>query len=213
MRRAACTAVMLVLFAPAAAAKPLPPGIYRVAEGPDIAGGIEITKDGRFAYFLAAGALDEQAKGRWEARGDQLCLTTEPSPVPPSFALGPRRTDVPDAPTLLVTWPNGRGIAGVDFRLGFTSGEPAVDYTQEYGWTLPQEETRKPVWIEVVEPIHGVVSSRFTLDPAVRGTIVVVLTPNDIGVVDFRGACLEKVGKNIVLHREGGDMRLVEAKR
>ena len=185
-----------MLFASAAVAKPPPPGVYRVAEGPDVAGGIELTKDGRFSYFLAAGALDEQANGRWEVRGEQLCLTTEPTPVAPTFALGPRRSDVPDSPTLLVTWPNGRGIAGVDFQLGFATGEPAADYTQEYGWTLPEEETRKPVWIEVVEPIHGVVSSRFTLNPAVRGTIMVVLTPNDIGMVDFRERLPRKVGKD-----------------
>ncbi len=27
-------------------------------------------------------------------------------------------------PTLLVTWPNGKGIPGVDFTIGFDSGDP-----------------------------------------------------------------------------------------
>lgn len=211
--RSALALAALLLFAPAAEAKPPAPGVYRVAEGPDVAGGIELSKDGHFAYFLAAGALDEQAKGRWVVRGEQVCLTTEPTPVAPSFALGPRRSDVPDSPTLLVTWPNGRGIAGVDFQLGFAEGEPAADYTQDYGWTLPEDEKRKPAWIEVVEPIHGVVSSRFPLDPNDHGTIIVVLTPNDIGIVDFRDACLEQRGKGFVLHRTGGEMRLVKEER
>jgi len=204
-------ATALVAFP--AAATPALLGHYSVAEGPDVAGELVLTADGRFAYYFGAGALDEQARGRWEERGEQLCLTTEPTPVAPTFALGPRGADGPDAPTLLVTWPNGRGIAGVDFRLGFAEGEPAEDYTQDYGWTLPEGETRVPLWIELTEPIHSVTSPRLDLNASERGTIVAVLTPNDIGIVDFRSACLERRGKGFVLYRTGGEMRLVKAKR
>lgn len=204
-------ATALVAFP--AAATPGLLGHYSVAEGPDVAGELVLTADGRFAYYFGAGALGEQARGRWEERGEQLCLTTEPTPVAPTFALGPRGGSGAEAPTLLVTWPNGRGIAGVTFRLGFAAGEAAEDYTQDYGWTLPEDEIRKPIWLELVEPIHDVVSPRFMLGEGERGTIVAVLTPNDIGIVDFRDACLERRGKGFVLHRTGGEMRLVKAKR
>ncbi len=65
----------------------------------------------------------------------------------------------------------------------------------------------------VVEPIHRVVSPRMTLDPRDRGTIMVVLTPNDIGTVDFRDACLEQREKGFVLQWGGGELRLVRDKR
>lgn len=206
-------ALLLLALAGAAEAKPALVGHYRVAEGPDVAGELEITADGHFAYYLAAGALDEQARGVWQMQGEQICLTTEPTPVAPTFALGPRGSDGPEAPTLLVTWPNGQGIAGVDFRLGFAEGDPAEDYTQDYGWTLNEDEPRKPIWVEVVEPIHGVVSPRFSLSATDSGTIVVVLTPNDIGTVDFRSACLERRDEVYILHRNGGEMRLRKTKR
>ena len=206
-------ALTALLFATEIAAKPALVGNYRVAEGPDVAGELVLTADGRFAYYFGAGALDEQARGQWVERGEQLCLTTEPTPVAPTFALGPRGGSGAEAPTLLVTWPDGRGIAGVTFRLGFAEGEPAEDYTQDYGWTLPEVETRKPIWLELIEPIHDVVSPRFVLGDGGRGTIVAVLTPNDIGTVDFRNACLERIGKGYVLHRTRGDMRLVKARR
>ena len=59
-----------LIAAPAAAQDSPFVGEYRLAEGPDVGGGLLIRNDGRFQYMLAAGALDEQAEGRWEMRGD-----------------------------------------------------------------------------------------------------------------------------------------------
>lgn len=39
-----------------------------------------------------------------------------------------------------------------------------------------------------------------------------VLVPNDLGVVDFQGACLEQAGQGYVLHRREGAMRLVRTR-
>ncbi|MEO6093545.1 MAG: hypothetical protein ABIT04_02810 [Novosphingobium sp.] len=209
MRAIILTALALLLAPPAVAAEPAVVAHYRVAEGPDVAGELVLTADGRFAYELAAGALDERAEGRWARIAGRPCLTTEPVPVSPSFALGPRRAAGPEATTLLVTWPNGRGIAGVDFVIGFATGEPVTGYTQEYGWTLPHAERRAPAWIELTEPIHRTASTRFALRARDVGTIVAVLTPNDLGVVDFRQACIDPRDDGAVLHRAEGDMRLV----
>jgi hypothetical protein len=194
-----------VLFsAPALAGVPKP-GYYRVSEGPDVAGVLEIGANHRFRYVLAAGALDEHAEGRWYIEGTKICLRTEPRPVPAQFALMP--AEAAQDHTLLVTWPNGQGIPGVDFRMGFDNGEPLVDYTQYYGWSMPQDDSRVPRWIELAIPMHRLMSQRIALDG--RKAIRVVLTPNDLGTVDFQGACLEAQGDGYVLHREGGDMRLV----
>ena len=37
----------------------------------------------------------------------------------------------------------------------------------------------------------------------------VIIEPNDIGVVDFEGACAEKTERGVTLHRAEGDMRFV----
>lgn len=196
--------VALLVTAPAAAQDLT--GRYRLAEGPDVAGQLELRADGRFGYALAAGALDERAQGRWEMRGGAACLTTEPRPRPPE--LRPADPLAGDEATVRVTWENGRGIPGVDFTIGFDSGEPVEGYTQDYGWTLPADERRPPRWIELVEPIHRVRLDRTSFSGK---HFRAVLVPNDIGVVDFQAACLTRDGERYVLRRAEGAMSFVRS--
>lgn len=214
MRSILLTAVLgALLIGSSASAAPGLVGAYRIAEGPDIAGELVIRADGRFQYALAAGALDERAEGRWVRTGSKVCLHTEPKPVPPVFSkAAPIAIDGRTA-TLLVTWPNGRGAARVDFRIGFDTGDPLEGYTQYDGWSMPPGDLRTPRWIELSEPMHALRSPRFTLDATDRGTLHVVLVPNDLGVVNFEGACLEAQAGGFVLHREHGDMRLRRVRR
>lgn len=199
-----------VLIAAPVAAQDSPfVGEYSLAEGPDVGGGLLIRNDGRFQYMLAAGALDERAEGRWEARGGMVCLTTDPKPVPPAFEKGALIEVEGAVPTLLVTWPNGKGIPGVDFTIGFDSGDPMEGYTQTYGWTMPEDDKRIPRWVEVREPIHRITAPRFELAEADGGKLRAIIVPNDIGVVDFDGACAEKTERGVTLHRAEGDMRFM----
>jgi hypothetical protein len=202
-------ALIAALTAPAAAQDSPFVGEYSLAEGPDVGGGLLIRNDGRFQYILAAGALDERAEGRWEMRGGMVCLTTDPKPVPPTMEKGPLIEVEGAVPTLLVTWPNGRGIAGVDFVIGFDSGDPAEDYTQDYGWTMPDDDKRIPRRIEVREPIYDITAPPFELTEADGGKLRVIIRPNDIGVVDFDGACAEKTERGLTLHRTEGRMQFV----
>jgi hypothetical protein len=202
-------ALIPALAAPAAAQDSPFVGEYSLAEGPDVGGGLLIRNDGRFQYMLAAGALDERAEGRWEARGDAICLTTDPEPVPPTLEKGALIEVEGSVPTILVTWPNGEGVAGVDFTIGFNSGDPAEDYTQYYGWTMPDDDKRIPRWVEVREPIYGITAPRYELTEADGGKLRVIIVPNDIGVVNFESACAEKTEGGLTLHRAEGDMRFV----
>jgi hypothetical protein len=182
-------------------------GQYRLSEGPDVAGALEILPNHHFRYMLAAGALDERAEGRWAQQGPRVCLFTEPRPVPPVFALSATPPAQPQETDLLVTWPNGRGIAGVDFVLGFASGEPLTGYTQTYGWSMPEGDRRRPIWVELSVPMHNLKSPRIALDG--KAQVHVVLTPNDLGLVDFQGECLEARDKAFFLRRGGGEMRFI----
>lgn len=184
-------------------------GAYRLAGVHDAAGELVLSADGRFEYALAYGALDEHAQGRWVQRGEGLVLVTEPKPVPPVFQLASRSAPAPDSPTLRVTWPDGRGVAGVDLRIGFDAGEAITGYTQEDGWYLPPDERRTPRWIELSEPIHGIVSPRYPIEGAGSGTLNFVIVPNDIGAVDFSGMVVDVLPGELVIHRGKGEMRFV----
>ncbi|SKB76517.1 hypothetical protein [Sphingopyxis flava] len=198
-----------LLALPAAAQEAQLIGAYRLSEGPDAAGGLLIQADGRFQYGLAVGALDERAEGRWERRGDQLCLFTEPKPVPPAFEKGPLIEVDEQVPTLLVTGPDDDGVPGVDFVIGFDGGEPATGYTQYYGWTMPGDDKRLPRWVEVGAPIYGLAVQRFDFSESDGGRLRIAIIPNDMGIVDFKGACVERTEQGAVLHRAEGDMHFV----
>ncbi len=184
-------------------------GDYRLAGGPDTAAELLIHADGKFQYALEEGALDEQAQGRWTRHGDMLVLETLPKPVPPLFRLAPRSAPAPNAPTVFVTSPDGHGIAGVDFRIGFDSGAPIVDYTQYDGWKMPAGEHRIPRWIELVEPIYGIVSPRYPIADGPGGTLNFVIVPNDVGVVDFTGVVVNVLPGGLLVHRGQVEMKFV----
>ena len=167
--------------------------------------------DGRFRYGLTVGSLDEVAEGRWTVDGSRIRLVSEPKPVPPAITAGPGRQDASVPLSLLVTTPNGNGLPGVDLVVGFDTGETTDGYTQADGWTLPTEEKRVPRWVEFSMESYGLKSQHFPVDRDQANALTFVLTPNDIGVIDLSGSMVEVNGRDLVVHRDGGTMRLHKA--
>lgn len=197
----------LLLAAPAA---PSPVGHYRLQGVHDAASELILRADGRFAYALAYGALDEEATGRWRRVGNKVFLTTIPKPVPPAFSAG-KAAHTDTAPlTLHVTAPDGRGIPGVDFRIEFETGEPLQDYiNNDEGWSLPAEEKRKPVAVTLAEPIYQLVSPRFPIDTSKANDLTFILTPHDLGRFDFENMPLDIAPGRLVMHRGGAALDYV----
>lgn len=193
----------------AALAGPSFVGAYRLAAGPDMVGELILRADGRFRYELGGGALYEQAQGRWEAVDGQVRLYTDPRPRHPIFAAGKRTTTQEGPLKLLVTWPDGRGVAGVDITVGFDSGPPRPGYTQDYGWVMSPDEHRVARWIELVEPIHGLFSPRFGLDARAGNALTFILTPNDLEIADFDGTAVKRIGNHLIMHQRLGDLTFV----
>lgn len=211
MKAIAATLLLMLAAAPALAADKAV-GLYRAAEGPELASRLQLEANGHFRYELAYGALDEGAKGSWRREGDAVLLYTEPRPKPAEFIVKEMSASGNGPLSLTVSWPNGEGIAGVDVRIGYDSGEPATGYTQYYGWSLDPSDKRRPLWIELYEPIHGIGPKRFAIaDPATK-TLRFTLVPNDVGVVDFQGTKVSVDGDKLVLHHKNGDLRYVRVK-
>jgi hypothetical protein len=198
---------LLLLAASPAAAERSPAGDYRLVGEQDVASGIRLNSDGRFQYFLSAGALDEQAEGRWQVAGGLVTLATEPKPVPPVFQRASSAETAEAKLSVKVSAPGGGGIAGVDLRIGFDEGEPVESYTQEDGWSLAADEKRIPRWIELGVPMHGIVSPRFPIDLAAGNALAFTLMPNDLGKLDFTGVRVEVAGKALIVHRGPARLR------
>jgi hypothetical protein len=191
-----------------------PVGVYRLADGPDVASELALKADGSFDYALAAGALDEAASGRWRRQGDRIRLTTEPKPVPPAFAAGAARRSGAAPLVVHVTSPDGYGMAGVDLRIEFDIGPPLADYTHsDEGWTLDPAEHRRPVAIVLAIPMYGLVSPRFPIDAAKANELGFVLTPHDMGRVDFEDLPLDMLPGKLVMHRGGALLDYVRESR
>lgn len=198
---------LMLLAASPAEAERGPAGTYRLVGEQDVASGLQLRKDGRFQYFLSAGALDEQASGNWRVSEGLVVLATEPKPVPPVFERGPSARSEEAALAVKVSSPKGRGIAGVDLRIGFDQGPPVEDYTQEDGWALPAQEKRTPRWIELAVPMHGLASPRFPIDLAAGNKLAFTLVPNDLGTFDFAGVRVEVKDKALIVHRGAARLR------
>lgn len=184
-------------------------GTYRLAGGPDMVGELILRADSHFRYELGGGALNEQAQGRWEAVNGRVLLYTEPRPKRAIFSTGQQAATQESPLKLLVTWPDGRGVAGVDFTIGFDAGPPETGYTQDYGWTMSPDEHRVARWIELVEPIYGVVSQRFGLNLNAGNALTFILIPNDLGIADFEATVVERVGDRLIMHQRLGDLTFV----
>ncbi|HEX5181598.1 MAG TPA: hypothetical protein VFW19_00460 [Allosphingosinicella sp.] len=213
MLRAMGGKALLAAFLLAGAPASSPAGHYRLHGVQDAASELVLRADGRFAYALAYGALDEEATGRWRRVGNHILLTTMPKPVPPVFAPG-KAARTAEAPfTLHVTTPDGRGIPGIDFRIEFESGAPLQDYiNNDEGWSLPAQEARKPVSVTLALRIYGLVSQRFPIDMATANDLTFVLTPHDLGRVDFEGLPLDIARGKLVMHRNGADLSYVRGR-
>lgn len=202
--RAALIGLIALGAAPAQASGCLT-GMFVAAAGPDTASALEISEDGKFRYMLSEGAVDESAEGRWTCDNGTLRLNTTPTPKAPQFTLGKVEQDASKAFSISVTWPNGRGIAGVDFILELDSGAPITDYTQSSGWS-GDLDGRKPRALRVSEPFYGTASPVFPLSGDAGQQVEIILTPNDMGKADFRDTLVTQDGSGLVLHWRGRQM-------
>lgn len=207
MRLLASFLLLLVLGSAAAAGELSPAGTYRLVGEQDAASGLALQSDGHFRYFLIYGALDEEAEGRWSFADGVVTLVTEPKPVPPVFVRGPSAKNEEAPLTVRVSWPDGRGVALVDLRIGFDEGPPVDGYTQEEGWSLPAEERRIPRWIELKVPMHDFLSPHFPIDVAAGNALAFTLTPNDLGKLDFDGIRVEVEPGALIVLRGGARLR------
>ena len=183
-----------------------PAGAYRLVEQREVASEIVLQPDGRFRYYLSTGALDEQAEGRWARAGERVTLTTEPEPVPPAFTPRPPGKTTEAALSVRVVGPDGRGIPGVDFVIGFDSGPSIEHYTQEYGWSYSPKDERKPLWIRLAVPMHAVLSPPFPIDLAAGNALVFTFTPNDFGIADFDALPLDIEPGRLLMRRHGATL-------
>lgn len=188
-------------------------GLYTGDEGHEVAAQLLLRADGSYAYALSVGALDEESQGRWEERDGAITLITEPKPVPPRLTPAPPITtsSTEPPPYLLVTLPNGRGLAGIEFTITCADGTLISGYTQVYGWNFQSETCAQPREIALREPIHAIESQPYPIAPGAMA-LHFHLVPNDLGRVDLTGTLVVIEGEKLTLVSDRGQIRFRRAK-
>lgn len=180
------------LGSPPAAAQPDLAGRYTLRGVREMGAELVLGRDGRFAFGLAYGALDQAARGTWSRRGDRVVLVAD-RPPPPAFTsatMEPRPEAQYErlgkaAPLVVrvVTPEEGMGWRNVEVVVELSDGRTRT------GSTMPGGRVEFPVaeWrgarlrrIGVAYPAGGVARRWFTVpDPAIR-TMIVELAPGNL---------------------------------
>jgi hypothetical protein len=159
--------------------------------------------DGRFEYFLAYGAYDENAEGTWKLEGGSVVLDTPAYDRPARFAFKRLQKSDSGAYDVIVEAPNGRAIAGIDVRATCDGRTFNAGVTQAQGYSV--ECRSAPTAIALGLRMYGIgyqaidVSSHAGADRA----YVFGFDPGDLGRKRFTGHRLEpRDGALVMIYRD-----------
>ncbi|MBA2919022.1 hypothetical protein GON01_14060 [Sphingomonas sp. MAH-20] len=187
--------LFLCVPAPAAVA----PGVYDGSQT-EMAARLVLRPDGKFAYALSYGALDEQAQGRWIEADGKLLLTTEPRPKPPRFAVVSDKPAADGGIHVALSDPDmlqGSSLTMVVTYAGASA--PAFVEVDEDG-RLPVPPGKTVAALVPDLPVFEQPLPAYALTPGGH-MIVFRFEPNDLGIAAFDREPLAIDGDTLVLRR------------
>lgn len=199
----------LLLAGAGVAAEPMA-GRY-VLKHVEMASHIELGADGRFAYAMSYGALDESGAGTWVRQGDAVMLTSAPPLVPPRFAVVSRKRDPAHAMRVAVRDGAGKPLSEIDVAMEFDNGDVEIDATKDDGsFVLPHDDARRIVKVTLGLAMYEIAGESLKVTPA-DNDIAVRFDANDLGKAEFKGTRLRIAGNALIMPRFGEDLRYERA--
>lgn len=192
-----------VLLAASAAAPAEPTaaqmaGLYEIRQM-EMAGGLELQRNGHFRYALEYGAASEQGEGDWTVSGSTVLLTSNPKPKVPDFELV-KDEPAPAGELSVMLEPPGFGWTGrLDLVVTVANrSEPvALEADSEGRVSL---DGLVPTSIRPVVPIYGFVGQAIALTPGGH-RIMLRFRPNDLGTALFDKEALTIQQGNLLMRR------------
>lgn len=192
-------AALLLAVGPVAAHPLELAGIYEIHQM-EMAGGLELTRDGHFRYAFDYGAASETAAGDWTSDGKTVRLTSNPMPKDPAF-------------TLLSDTPAPLGDLYVALAQGNVSWSPLTAIVTLDGVARPvaiqaEDDGRvvipaghRATSVQLKMPIYEAADRPVPLGAERGHRLLFRLDPNDAGQAPFRGEALRVDGSSLVMHR------------
>ena len=186
-------------------------GHYYLQGVHEVGSELRLHPDGRFEYFLAYGAYDEQATGTWSVQGGRVLLNTAGTSAPPRFSLKQSASKPENPLTILVQDTNGRGLPAVDVFIDYGDGNPETGYTQEYGWQARRQRGR-PRAIGLGVRMYNLEPQWFQVAGRSDNYYVFEFSPGDLGRAQFRNLPLTPDNGDLLMEREGRKLRYVKGR-
>jgi len=184
---AAGLAVMLAGCASPSAVGESAAGVYDGGQA-EIAATLELRHDGRYAYSLSYGAVDEASEGAWRAIDGGLMLKSDPS-IAPAFERAGARSG--DASALLVELDLPQGMPRKAFSALVTLADGS-SFAAEFGsdrLEVPLVEGERVERIMLALPLYDLRSEVFTVEPG-QDVLSFRFVPNDLGFLVLDDAFL-----------------------
>ena len=187
-----------------ALAKPVPDaaGLYEIDQM-EMAGGLELSPDGRFRYALEYGAASERGEGKWRLDGKEVLLTSDPMPKAPDFKVV-RDDPAPKGEIVAKLESPGFGDMGDRMEILFTA--PRAGFPDVYHLDLDEDghstvPSAVPVLIIPKVPVYGDLGTAIELSPDRGHKLLLRFLPNDLGKARFNVEKLEREGETLILYR------------
>jgi hypothetical protein len=188
---------------------PTAAGHYYLEGVHEVGSELVLLPDGRFQYFLAYGAYDENATGDWRVEGDLVILNTSGGYTPPRFTLK-HSLSKPEQPlTILVQNKTEQGIPGIDVLVDYGGTKPEIGYTQYYGWQAPRSN-RTPKAIGLGLKMYDLQPQWFKVVGTSHNYYVFTFHPGDLGKMRFRNSRLRWDNGALIMERDGRTMKYIK---
>jgi len=193
-------AALLALAGSAAAESPPPrAGLYEINQM-EMAGGLELSPNGRFRYALEYGAASEEGEGKWRMLGNTVVLTSDPMPKAPTFELV-KDDPAPPGELWVELAPPGFGSFTTDLRMLVTLRDGQVRPVGADGDGHVPLDPGTLTAIQLLVPIYGDVSAPIPVRGSGGHRLTVQFVANDLGKVGFQDEQLSRDGDQLILYR------------
>lgn len=193
------------------AAAPLqqsPVGLYEIHQM-EMAGGLELRRDGHFRYALTYGAIDEESQGDWTFDGKVVRLTTKPMPKEPTFDLV---SDTPAAKctlSLSVDWGRFGWSSPPNVLVGYAGAPRELHFLQADDGGNVHLESCSVSSVRPIVPMFGIPGAALNISAATGHKLSLRFVPNDLGQAAFHGQTLRIDGPALVMDRYDAEIRFL----
>ncbi len=205
MRRLILLFLSSLLAAPAI---PSPAGRYEIRQM-EMGGGLELQPDGHFRYALSYGAIDEESEGEWTFDGQNVHLTTRPTPKEPTFDLV-RDTPAPKCTlSLSVDWGRFGWSSAPDVLVAYAGAPRKLHLLQADEKGDVHLDNCAVTTVIPLVPMFRVPGDPLKLSPATGHKLSLKFRANDLGRAAFRNEPLKLDGAGLVMERYDAEIRFL----